>query len=331
MKKINCFLMVLIAASMIISGCKGAKQDKAPEGSSKVLATVNGENITEADLQVELAGKPDNFLKIATTPEGKKMLTERMIERKLLMQTAKKEGIAENPEIEKRLNAYKDRLIIEELRKKIMASPAPATDQQIEAYYNEHKSQYSTPEMARVRRIIMGDKESADKIYKELKAAPGKFEEIAKQSSQDELTKNRGGDMGFAMKSSDAQARMRSADPGSLQKNSIPDELASKVFGMKKDEVSPVMEYQGKYYIFQFLEKRPGEDKSFDQVKEQIKRTMEYEGTQSKWKEYVEGLKRNAQITMTDQGEPGTSNPIETRKENSKEAPMEAPKEAPDK
>jgi len=60
------------------------------------------------------------------------------------------------------------------------------------------------------------------------------------------------------------------------------------------------------------LEKRPGEEKSFEDVKEQVKRVMDYEGTQNKWKEYIDGLKKTATIQITDQGAAGgTSGAVE--------------------
>jgi len=311
MKRINMLLIILASASILVSGCKGAKEKK-PADNSKVVATVNGEKITQADIDAELAGKPDSYLKAVNSPEGRKMMIDRMVERKLLMQTAKKEGVSDSSDIEKKIAAYKERLVIEELRKKIVAAPGQSTDQQALSYYNEHKLQYNTPDMARVRRIIVSDKAAADKIYKELKAAPALFEPMAKESSEDEFTKSRGGDMGFVMKTSDAQARMKTADPASLQRNTIPDDIAVKVFAMKKDEISPVFPYQGKFYIYQLLEKRPGEEKSFDEVKEQVKRVMDYEGTQNKWKEYIDGLKKTATIQITDQGAAGgTSGAVE--------------------
>ena len=331
MKRINMLLIILASAAVLISGCKGMNKEQKPADSSKVLATVNGEKITEADINAELAGKPDSYLKAVNSPEGRKMLLDRMVERKLLMQTAKKEGIAESPDIEKKLQAYKERLVIEELRKKIIAAPGQSTDQQALDYYNAHKEQYNTPEMARVRRIMVSDKAAADKIYKELKAAPAKFEEIAKLSSEDEFTKSRGGDMGFAMKTSDAQARMRTADPSSLQRNTVPDEIAVKVFAMKKDELSPVFPYQGKFYIYQLLENRPGVEKSFDEVKDQVKRVMDYEGTQNKWKEYIDGLKKTATIQITGSSEAGTSRAVEAPRTQMppQQPPMAAPKEPP--
>jgi peptidyl-prolyl cis-trans isomerase C len=331
MKKINLSLIILAVMAVLVTGCPGQKKTEKPADNSKVLATVNGDKITEADFQAELAGKPESYQKMASTPEGKKMMLDRLVERRLLMQTAKKEGVTENPEIEKRLQAYKERLVIEELRKKVVPAPGQMNDQQLLDYYNQNKSRYNLPEMVRVRRIVVSDKNTADKLYKEVKATPAKFEEIAKQSSEDEVTKSRGGDMGFVMKSSDAESRMRGIDAASLQRNTLPDEIAVKVFAMNKDEISPVLPLGVKFFIYQVVEKRAAEEKSFEQVKDQISRLMEYEGTQNKWKDYIDGLKKTATIQYSEGMEVGSSKaPTQpAQPAQPSQPPMEAPKEAP--
>jgi len=310
MKKRMLMLMAAMALLVSVAACKPPKEEGSPE-SKKVLVSVDGEKITEADLQAELQGKPDFFQKMASSPEGRKQLVSRMVERKLLMANAKKEGVESSSEIEAKVKSYRERLIMEEMRKKISGTPMVATDDQINAYYNEHKTQYTTPETVRLRKIVVNDKAVADKVYKEAKASPNKFEDLAKKYSEDPGTKDRGGEMGF------------------VTQNSLPPEVGEKVFSLKPNEISPVLEVNtqappapnpmapptppsattGKYQIFQLLEKKDAEVRNLDQVKDQIKRILEFQTTQNKWKDYLDGLKKQAKIEYVDKSLEGPIEP----------------------
>jgi peptidyl-prolyl cis-trans isomerase C len=294
MKKLFGLSIILAAVLVLFPGCNGKEKS---EDNSKVLAMVNGEKITQADFDAELAGKPDNFRRMVENPEGKKMMLNRLIERKLIMQTAEKEGVSNSPDIQKRVDAFKERVIMEEMRKKLTVAQ-PANDQDLQAYYDQHKDQYNMPEMAHLRKISVSDKSKADQIAKQLKAAPTKFEELARENSEDQMSKMRGGDVGFVLR-----APMISPEHGghplpAMTGNTLPPELADRVFPLKKDQVSQVFEIEGKYVIFQMIDLRPAQTKTLDDVKDQIKRTMEFEKTQEKWKEYIDGLKKQAKIEI---------------------------------
>jgi len=294
MRKGLVLLVALLLAGALLQGCKAVKE-KAKDN-SKVLAIVNGEKITENDLQAELAGRPDSFRKIVESPEGRKMFVNRLVERKLLMQTAEKEEIAKNPEIERKVQVYRERLLMEELRKKITSSPENITDQDLQAYYEQNKSQYNFPEMAHLRKIAVSGKSKADQLLKQLKAAPNKFEELAKAESEDLASKMRGGDIGYVQRAS-----LVSQKGGSyplMTGNNLPPEIADKVFALGKNEISKVYQLEGKYVIFQMVDHRPAKEQTFDEAKEQIKRTLEFERTQAKWKEYLDGLKKQAKIEI---------------------------------
>ena len=80
--------------------------------------------------------------------------------------------------------------------------------------------------------------------------------------------------------------------------NSLAPDIADRVFPLKKDQISQVFNLDGKYSIFQMVDLRPAQTKTMDEVKEQIKRTLEFEKSQSKWKDYLDGLKKQAKIEI---------------------------------
>jgi len=83
------------------------------------------------------------------------------------------------------------------------------TPQEIEAYYNAHKSEYSVPEQAKARHILIkvapnadakadaAAKAKAEDIQKKLQSG-GNWTELAKKYSDDPGSKDTGGELGFA-------------------------------------------------------------------------------------------------------------------------------------
>ena len=83
------------------------------------------------------------------------------------------------------------------------------TQQEIEAYYNAHKSEYSVPEQAKARHILIqvapnadpkavaAAKAKAEGLLKQIQNG-GNFAELAKKNSDDPGSKDTGGELGFA-------------------------------------------------------------------------------------------------------------------------------------
>jgi len=77
------------------------------------------------------------------------------------------------------------------------------TDQQVETYYNDNKSQFKTgdkPEERHVAHILVKTKQQAEKIYTQLKGGAD-FATLAKQYSTDASSAKNGGDLGTAPRS----------------------------------------------------------------------------------------------------------------------------------
>jgi peptidyl-prolyl cis-trans isomerase D len=89
-------------------------------------------------------------------------------------------------------------------------TPQP-TQQQIQQYYNDHKAEYSVPEQAKSRHILIkvapgadaqadaAAKAKAEDVMKQLKAG-GSWADLAKKYSDDPGSKDSGGELGFAQR-----------------------------------------------------------------------------------------------------------------------------------
>ncbi|MGH3114967.1 MAG: peptidylprolyl isomerase, partial [Gaiellaceae bacterium] len=66
------------------------------------------------------------------------------------------------------------------------------TDEEIQAYYDENKTQFETPASRDVRHILVKQKARADELYRQLQQG-GDFAALAKRYSQDPASKAEGG------------------------------------------------------------------------------------------------------------------------------------------
>ena len=96
-------VIVALAAGLLVSAC-----DRKAEG--QTVAVVNGEEITAADLNAELAGA--NLPPGLAEAQARSRVLEAMIDRRLLAQQARKEGLDKSPEFLNRQRRMTEDLLI---------------------------------------------------------------------------------------------------------------------------------------------------------------------------------------------------------------------------
>jgi peptidyl-prolyl cis-trans isomerase D len=143
--------------------------------------------------------------------------------------------------------------------------PQP-TQQQIQQYFNAHESEYSVPEQARSRHILISvpagadaakdaaAKAKAEGILKQLQAG-GNWADLAKKNSDDPGSKDAGGELGFA------------------QRGRMVPEFDAALFGQKIGDVKIVKSQFG-YHIVQVEERSTAHAQSLSEVQPTIQATL---------------------------------------------------------
>ena len=146
-------------------------------------------------------------------------------------------------------------------------------DQAIDAYYREHAASYDTPEKRRARHILLrvadGDTQEvksakraeAEQILDRIKKG-SKFAQLAEQHSED-ASKNRGGDLGF------------------FSRGQMVQPFEEAVFGLKKGEVSGVVETPFGFHIIQLEEIMPAKTQTLAEVRPAIRAILERQGVKA--------------------------------------------------
>ncbi|QAY67163.1 peptidylprolyl isomerase [Paenibacillus protaetiae] len=262
-------------------------------GSSKAVATINGDKITKDDLYNELV-----------TAQGKTTLSD-MITQKLIDQAAKDAGVTVteddiNAEIASVTEQFggQDQLdsalqqygmTMDDLRKnmdtqvkvrKILEPQTKVTDDDIKKYYDENKASFATPEQVRASHILVATKEEADAIKKQLDGGAD-FATLASQKSTDTASAANGGDLGFFGKGQ--------MDPA----------FEAAAFALDVNQVSDPVKSSYGYHIIKKTDYKPATNPTLEDKKEDIRKTLIDQQVNDLSSTWMTELRAKAKITNT--------------------------------
>lgn len=231
----------------------------AQEGADKVIAKVNGYNITVKE--VELASD-DLRPQLEQIPANLRFafVVEYLIERHLLAQEALKENITESDEYKYRLKFYQAKSLRDAYFTNKL-SPS-VTEEQVREAYEKEASKVTTEKRARARHILVNSEEDAKAVVERLNNGE-KFEDVAKQVSLDG-SRDYGGDLGFF-----TEAEM------------VP-EFSKAVFSLKKGEVSGPVKTDFGWHIIKLEDVQEGGAQPFERVKDPIRLVLLRKAVQDK-------------------------------------------------
>ncbi len=245
------------------TGPAGDAEKKGP-----VLAKVAGEVITVDEFEREVRSLPEYTRKRMETAEQKERHLKKMIDEILLLQEAKRRGLDEDEEVREKVERYRSRLITEKLYREVAAERSQVGEEEILAYYQEHKDRFRQKERIRARQILIllppkaGPEEEAEaeKKAKEVLAkvkAGEDFATLAKQYSEGP-TASRGGDLGFF-----SRGRM------------VP-EFEEIAFSLEEvGDTSDVVRTKFGLHIIQLTGRQPARELALEDVKDRIVRQLE--------------------------------------------------------
>jgi len=296
----------------------------------EIIARVNNEIITlteyqkarqtaEDDAKQECQGRCTPEQLQTDIADRQKNTLRDLIDQSLLVQRAKDMGVNVKPDVIKQLDQIRrqNKLdSIEALEKAVtsegmnwedfqsnienhlltqrvigneVGSHINITDDEITKYYEAHKSEFVRPEQVALREIEVSTqgkkpeelpdlKKKAETALKRIQDGED-FAEIAKRFS-DSSTKEQGGFLGIYKR-------------GELAK-----ELEDKVFSMKKNELTEVMETKQGYLVLQVLEHYDEGQQSLAKVKSEINEKLYSERLEPSMREYLKTLREQSYVII---------------------------------
>lgn len=237
---------------------------------SKVLATVNGEAITEADAKVALE---DLLTQLPNVPEEKRMeiAVDFLIEVKLAAQAAKKARIDQSPDFTLKMNYAKDRILMERL---FAAEGGKATGEAaVKKFYDEQVAKLTPVEEVRARHILVEGEDDARKIHARVKGGED-FAKVATETSKDPGSGKGGGDLGY------------------FSKDRMVPEFAEAAFALKPGEISAPVKSQFGWHVIKLEDRRNRPAPAFAEVKDRLSQAL----AEKAQAELLEKLRKEAKI-----------------------------------
>jgi peptidyl-prolyl cis-trans isomerase C len=232
-----------------------AQSPKPVDPNDPIVATVDGAPIYRSDVIAVQRTLPAQFQQLPIEVLFPAVV-ERLIDTKLVVNAGRKDGLAGDDEVKRRIAGLEDRVIQEVyVTRKVEAA---VNENAVRERYNQLVKDAPAKEEISARHILVQTEQQAKDVIAELKKG-GDFAAIAKSKSIDPSGKQNGGDLGF------------------FSREEMVPEFSEAAFKLKDGETSaaPVKSQFGWHVIR--VEARRTSSTSLEEMREQITNDMSQE------------------------------------------------------
>ena len=223
----------------------------------KILAKVGQKEITNLDVQSAIQGLDPFQAQQFQTEEGQKYVLEDLINQELLYMYAKENNVDQEEEFRNEMKRVEENVLKQYVINKILTS-VKLTEEEKKAFYEAQKSNFSRPETASAKHILVDTEEKANEILGKINSGEVSFEDAAAQHSSCP-SKDAGGDL------------------GTFGKGQMVPEFEEAVFNMNKGEVSKPVKTQFGYHLIKLENRNESTIPEYDEVAEEVGKTLLYQ------------------------------------------------------
>jgi len=235
------------------------------------VAKVNGVAIPNSRLELVMKGLSAQGQK--DTPETRKAVRDDLIKQEVLSQEAVRKGLDKTPDVATQMKITRQSVLIRALQSDFIANNKP-TDKEVRKEYEAVTAASMGDQEYNPRHILVSTEEEAKDVIRSLKKG-AKFEQLAKDKSTDDGSKNKGGELGWSSARSYAQP------------------FAEALVKLKKGEITqqPVKTSFG-WHVIRLDGIRPLKIPPYEEVKGKVLQRV----LQRKFAAYLEELRGKAKI-----------------------------------
>ena len=269
----------ILVATMLFVGLSVATLPLVPAlAQDKVVATVNGKAITEADMALaekEIGPSLDRLPPQYRSPDlRRRMVIEFLIENQLIAEAGRQGNLVKDTEYTDRMTywrrrAMRDAYFEREIRTKISEAEA-------RAFYDAQAKRHKGGEQIRASHILVKTEDKAKEIF-ELIAHDGDFAELAKKHSTGP-SGPRGGDLGY------------------FGRGQMVPAFEKAVFALKVGDVSLPVKTRFGWHLIKLIDRREDKYPPFAELKDRIILSL----ARDKAKALTKKLRDGAKVEYTD-------------------------------
>lgn len=147
MKARHASLAALTALAFLMGGC----EKPATEAESETVATVAGDKITKAELDLAMARLGE--LSEAQAAEANAKLLQALVDQRLVVQAAQKAGLDKDPAVANAMAQASRQVLAEAYAERTFKDVAQPTEAEIAAYYEAHPELFAQRRIYRVQEL----------------------------------------------------------------------------------------------------------------------------------------------------------------------------------
>ena len=185
----------------------------------------------------------------------------------------------------------KEKIVVQAMRQSKVNENFVISPNQIQAFYNKNKGSYAIPEQVKLRMIVLREGVAGDVPSTENKAqtaeeirqklvAGAEFNRMAEMYSEDEGTRDTGGDWGW------------------IERGTLNEQLSKVAFALSPGQVSQVVKLGESYYILFVEAKKNAAIKPIPEVRDEIERNLIQQERMKVQQHWIEGLRAKAYIKI---------------------------------
>jgi parvulin-like peptidyl-prolyl isomerase len=273
-----------------------------------ILAQIDGEQISVEAFEREfreLMLEPGTGTQERSLSELKQAFLDQMIERKILVQEARRVGIKVTPEelnqaisevktdypgegfgeklglkgttLEEWKRRLEEKLLAEKMIRTSLRYRGEITEKEALQYYEKHPELFQVKEKVKARQIVVADGEEALQILKRLRKGES-FEKLAREKSL-------------------GPERVEGGDLGYFSKGERPAEF-DEIFSMEVGAISEVIRSPYGYHVFKLEKKTEPRQISFEEAKGGILEELRQRRGEEEYQRWLKGLKGKARVKI---------------------------------
>jgi peptidyl-prolyl cis-trans isomerase C len=274
-----------ICTLLFIFGCAEKAVEKTTEKiTGTVLADIDGETITLEEYSEHFIKMPLKMRRKIIGKEGKQKVLNDMITEKLLYKEALKRGYENNQNVIEQMEKIKRGLILQEFVQALLTVDMSVSDKAISDYYSEHKDEFDRKEMIKASHILVYDENKAKEVLSQIQQGKD-FSALAKQSSKDNASAWKGGDLGF------------------FPQGKMSPEFDAAAFALKKEgDISDIVKSRFGYHIIKLTGRVPFIESTLSPtIQSNIRRKLTQKRKEEIINETVEKLKSRYTVNIKEE------------------------------
>lgn len=236
----------------------------------KVAARVNGQPITEADIDAALVGmgaKGERY----NTPDGRKMVLEQLINKKLFLADAAKNLYEYDQQFKAEFQKLKEDMLANFAIAKAVDG-VRVTDEEAKKFFEENEKDLNSGESVSASHILVDSEEKANEIKAEIESGAVSFEDAARKYSSCPSS-----EQGGAL--------------GEFTRGQMVPEFDEACFSMKVGELRGPVKTQFGYHLIKLNDKKEATPLKYEDIADQIKQKLLTDKQQAAYRSKVNQLK----------------------------------------